>query len=192
MGRVKGYSRAPVPIRTPLSGRIPRTLWANLDRSEVHPLNVPHQYLDGHRYPPRALRRYPVHGARERDFAYLCQRPFRPGVSTLSLTARRRPLHQAQAPTVLDHSRALTQGDRRSRPAFAPFLILSIASKTKARSERVNTKTRPLMVSTLCSSMNWTRRPHPVWPGPSQARIVPESCPQAVLAAHLRRRDRHR
>jgi transposase-like protein len=34
--------------------------------------------LDGHRYPSRALRRYSVPDARKRDFAYLCQRSFRP------------------------------------------------------------------------------------------------------------------
>ena len=46
--------------------------------------NVPHQSLDRYRYPPRALRRYSVPDARKRDFADLCQRPFRPGVPTLS------------------------------------------------------------------------------------------------------------
>src|SRR5262245_7265873 len=31
--------------------------------------------------------------------------------------------------------------------------------------------------------MNLTRYPHPAWPGPSQARIAPESSPQAALCA---------
>jgi hypothetical protein len=33
--------------------------------------NVPHQYLDNHRYPSRALCYYSVHNARKRDFAYV-------------------------------------------------------------------------------------------------------------------------
>jgi hypothetical protein len=54
------------------------------DCSVVSPANAPHQYLDRDRYPPRALRRYSVPDARKTDAAYLCQRPFRPGVPTLS------------------------------------------------------------------------------------------------------------
>src|SRR5262245_15449324 len=53
------------------------------DRSVVSSPNVPHQSLDRYRYPPRALRRYSVPDARK-GFAYLCRRPFRPGVPTLS------------------------------------------------------------------------------------------------------------
>src|SRR6516164_4867221 len=49
-----------------------------------NPPNVPHQYLDRHRYLSHALRRYSVPDARKRPFAYLCRRPFRPGVPTLS------------------------------------------------------------------------------------------------------------
>src|SRR5215831_11266065 len=52
--------------------------------SVVSSPNVPHQYLDRDRYPPRALRRYSVPDARKRDFGYLRQRPFRPSVPTLS------------------------------------------------------------------------------------------------------------
>jgi hypothetical protein len=45
-------------------------------RPQPHPSvvsspNVPHQYLDRYRYPPRALRRYSVPDARKRGFAYL-------------------------------------------------------------------------------------------------------------------------
>jgi len=47
--------------------------------------NAPHQYLDNHGYPSRALCYYSVPDARKRDFAYLCQRSFRPGMSTLKL-----------------------------------------------------------------------------------------------------------
>src|SRR5262249_29078584 len=36
-----------------------------------NPPNVPHQYLDRHRYPSDALRRYSVPDARKRPFAYL-------------------------------------------------------------------------------------------------------------------------
>jgi len=79
LGWIKGYSCALSQI-----GQNSRTLWGLSSRSEVHPLNIPHQYLDGHRYPSRALRRYSVPDARKRDFAYLCQRSFRPGVSTLN------------------------------------------------------------------------------------------------------------
>jgi hypothetical protein len=43
--------------------------------------NVPHQYLDNHRFPSRALCCYSVPDARKRDFTI----SFRPGVSTLKL-----------------------------------------------------------------------------------------------------------
>ena len=46
--------------------------------------NAPHQYLDNHGNPSRALCYYSVPDARKRDFAYLCQRSFRPGASTLN------------------------------------------------------------------------------------------------------------
>src|SRR5262249_13478768 len=36
-----------------------------------NPPNVPHQYLDRHRYPSDALRRYSVPDARKRPFSYL-------------------------------------------------------------------------------------------------------------------------
>src|SRR5438046_885714 len=51
--------------------------------SVVSSPHVPRQYLDRHRNPSRALRCYSVRDARKRDFAYLRQRPFRAGVSTL-------------------------------------------------------------------------------------------------------------
>ena len=79
LGWIKGYSCALSQI-----GQNSRTLWGLSSRSEVHPLNIPHQYLDGHRYPSRALRRHSVLDARKTAFAYLCQRPFDPGLPTLS------------------------------------------------------------------------------------------------------------
>src|SRR5262249_43259058 len=44
LGWIKGYSCALSQV-----GQNSRTLWGLSSRSEVHPLNVPHQYLDGHR-----------------------------------------------------------------------------------------------------------------------------------------------
>src|SRR5262245_51022405 len=79
LGLDKGIFLRPVPNRTELADAVGLS-----SRSELHPLNAPHQYLDGHRYPSLALRRYSVPDARKRDFAYLCQRSFRPGVSTLN------------------------------------------------------------------------------------------------------------
>src|SRR5262249_33334822 len=74
----------PVPMRTLFSSRIRGHLWGYCVCNVGHFHYVPHQNLARHRYPSRSLRRYSVSDARKTDSAYLCQRPFRPGVPALS------------------------------------------------------------------------------------------------------------
>jgi len=71
-------------MRTLFSSRIRGRLWGYCACNVVSLHYVPHQNLDRHRYPSRSLRRYSVSDARKTDSAYLCQRPFRPGVPALS------------------------------------------------------------------------------------------------------------
>ena len=67
----------------PPAGRAGLFLDPNQIAAWFHPL-MPHQYLGRPRYSSRALRHYSVSDARKTAFAYLCRRPFRPGVPTLS------------------------------------------------------------------------------------------------------------
>src|SRR5262249_49106718 len=83
-GRGKSILPRPVPMRTLFSSRIRGHLWGYCVCNGVSFHYVPHQNLDRHRYPSRTLRRYSVSDARKTDSAYLCQRPFRPGVPALS------------------------------------------------------------------------------------------------------------
>src|SRR5215469_10752016 len=83
-GRGKAILPRPVPMRTLFSSRIRGHLWGYCACNVVSLHYVPHQNLDRHRYPSRSLRRYSVSDARKTDSAYLCQRPFRPGVPALS------------------------------------------------------------------------------------------------------------
>ena len=83
-GRGKAILPRPVPMRTLFSSRIRGHLWGYCACNVVSLHYVPHQNLDRHRCPSRTLRRYSVPNARKTDSAYLCQRPFRPGVPTLS------------------------------------------------------------------------------------------------------------
>ena len=71
-------------MRTLFSSRIRGHLWGYCACNVVSLHYVPHQNLGRHRYPSRSLRRYSVSDARKTDSAYLCQRPFRPGVPALS------------------------------------------------------------------------------------------------------------
>ena len=83
-GRGKPILPRPVPMRTLFSSRIRGHLWGYCACNVVSLHYVPHQNLGRHRYPSRTLRRYSVPDARKTDSAYLCQRPFRPGVPALS------------------------------------------------------------------------------------------------------------
>ena len=83
-GQGKSILPRPVPMRTLFSSRIRGHLWGYCACNVVSLHYVPHQNLDRHRYPSRTLRRYSVPDARKTDSAYLCQRPFRPGVPALS------------------------------------------------------------------------------------------------------------
>src|SRR5262249_21831673 len=83
-GRGKAILPRPVPMRTLFSSRIRGHLWGYCACNVVSLHYVPHQNLDRHRCPSRTLRRYSVPDARKTDSAYLCQRPFRPGVPALS------------------------------------------------------------------------------------------------------------